>query len=382
MGLMEYGALYGAKARAARITALAALPMAELVQIAEKAKRDRSQARSRLPANWEGMHTRDQMSWVNRHGAETTAHLDAIDRDFEAAEAVKAATKVMALVARPMAELVQMEKEAAEKTARAESKKRLFLIPAGLGVLLLGLGCLAVLPPLAIFGEVLCGIGLIGAVRISRIEQAKYRCQQADAKAALMKKSALVEAAKPVALISAPSPEEDVPACQTTLTATNDAFLRDQGLIDSFKDVALDVATKPTLNFTSHGNGVPYLRQGWSRPENWGVWSQEATASLELPLTKAPSSDLMLNLTTGAFVPDNRPAEQVDVLLNGTAIAKLNFTSMAKQHQTLRLPVNVIGEQTTMNLLFRPSAPVSPHELGLSGDGRKLGVSLTELQLT
>jgi hypothetical protein len=147
--------------------------------------------------------------------------------------------------------------------------------------------------------------------------------------------------------------------------------------------VALDVDTKPTLSFADKGNGVQYLREGWSTPETWGVWSEKPTASLELPLAQRPQSELTLSLTIGAFLSAKHPTEQVDILLNGSSIAHVTFTqSTASQRQTLKLPLNLVGEKQSIELLFRPSAPISPKDLGLSEDRRVLGVSLTELQLT
>ena len=144
----------------------------------------------------------------------------------------------------------------------------------------------------------------------------------------------------------------------------------------------LDVGSNPTLRFGTNGNGVKYLGEGWSAPEGWGVWSEKAVASLELPLAKLPDSDLTVALTIGAFLTDKHPTERADILLNGSTIARLGFTlQTASQRQVLKLPVSLIGRDKVLHLSFRPSAPISPLDLGLSNDPRSLGVSLTELQI-
>ena len=145
----------------------------------------------------------------------------------------------------------------------------------------------------------------------------------------------------------------------------------------------LNVGTKPTLSFADGGSGVKYLQDGWSKPESWGVWSEKPTASLQLPLQKLPKGDLTLNLVIGAFVSAKHPREEVDITLNGEKVAHFIFTKATEsQRQTIKLPLALIGKDKTLNLLFIPSAPISPKELGLGADTRSLGVSINELQLT
>jgi hypothetical protein len=100
-----------------------------------------------------------------------------------------------------------------------------------------------------------------------------------------------------------------------------------------------------------------------------------------LQLTPPPVKDVVLSAAVGAFVSDQHPSLDVDVLVNGHLLARWSFANGQNVgERQIIIPLN-IAKESALRADFRMYDPKSPAELGLSTDGRKLGLGLYTLRL-
>ena len=135
------------------------------------------------------------------------------------------------------------------------------------------------------------------------------------------------------------------------------------------------------LEFSSSGNAGKFRAFGWSVPEQWGTWTDGPQAELVFQLTPPPVKEVVLSATVGAFVSDQHPSLDVDVLVNGHILTRWSFTNGQNVgERQIIIPLN-IAKESTLRVDFHIYDPKSPAELGLSTDGRKLGLSMYTLRL-
>lgn len=141
------------------------------------------------------------------------------------------------------------------------------------------------------------------------------------------------------------------------------------------------------LLFSSGGNGFSYLQEGWSSSEAWGTWSvgKHATVALGLP-ADAPKTDYEITIEAQGFVVEKKHLKQkVDVLVNKKAISSLVYDGPDPVVHTIKIPKNnILSEKNSegrVNVEFILNNAISPSDLEISGDGRKLGIGLISLQI-
>jgi hypothetical protein len=101
----------------------------------------------------------------------------------------------------------------------------------------------------------------------------------------------------------------------------------------------------------------------------------------------SPSSvyknDLELLIEGNPFLVEGRPYQEVDILVNGGFVAGLRYDMVNNDRmRVVRIPRLLVlkkGGPLRVEFLFRN--PVSPAELGLSGDERRLGLRLVSIEL-
>ena len=123
-------------------------------------------------------------------------------------------------------------------------------------------------------------------------------------------------------------------------------------------------------------NSAPFLFEGWSTPENWGIWSNGSTAIMKLPLPRATAKELVISMK--AFVSKNHPQQQVSIFMNDMLTKKLTLNADKYQLVELDIPRSV-AEQGLLTLRFEMNHPISPEELGISQDKRKLGIGISSV---
>ena len=112
--------------------------------------------------------------------------------------------------------------------------------------------------------------------------------------------------------------------------------------------------------------------KGFSVPEPAGSWTQEKTASITFE--QSLPKDLTLVVNGIAFVPN----------INKDLTVKIGSQTqtfrLGKEYKNVSLKFNNVNP-SDKTIVFVIPAPTSPKELGLSGDIRKLGISLKDVDI-
>ena len=131
--------------------------------------------------------------------------------------------------------------------------------------------------------------------------------------------------------------------------------------------------------FSFGAAGYEFLARGWSVPEPWGVWSSGPDAEL---VFRIPESARSLRLETTAFLTPSHARQGVVVKLNG--LETLNTSLDKLDGNTLELTLTPairqrIKEEGLLRLQLQFADAISPQELGMSKDPRKLAMGLKTL---
>jgi len=122
---------------------------------------------------------------------------------------------------------------------------------------------------------------------------------------------------------------------------------------------------------------------GWSSPETQGTWSDGNRALLVLAPLAPSKNDIELLIEAGSYLEDKHPYQDVDILVNGAYVATLNYDQSNNNGvRSVVIPSSVAlkrGGTLWVELLFKES--VSPAELGVSADRRRLGLRLVSVEL-
>ncbi|MEK7888707.1 hypothetical protein AAB992_16495 [Burkholderia contaminans] len=137
-----------------------------------------------------------------------------------------------------------------------------------------------------------------------------------------------------------------------------------------------------TLSFDDAGSGKLYLTSGWSSPESWGTWSDAPGASIVLPLKKGGIGTI--SFKANALVSAAHKEQVIDVFANGVSSGSVVLNASSDNRFDVRIRENAwsdTGRSELLTLDFKFRDSVSPKELGISGDDRRLAMGLTSLTL-
>jgi hypothetical protein len=150
-------------------------------------------------------------------------------------------------------------------------------------------------------------------------------------------------------------------------------------------EFAVAPALEHEVFFGKEGDGIAYLREGWSEPEPWGVWADQERANLMLSL-EGHGVPAELDLEVGALVAPAHPNQIVECWINGTLATILQFDAddnTSWRHVALPADAARAAKQSgVLNIEFRMRNSTSPKAAGLNDDTRQLGLALHRLKLS
>lgn len=119
---------------------------------------------------------------------------------------------------------------------------------------------------------------------------------------------------------------------------------------------------------------------GWGQAENWGTWTNGQTADIDFNFDRIPGDDLEISLNGVCFVNKKHPSNHVSILANGKEIASFDCNQYENpKKRIIRFSRENITQSGALRLTFVIDNPVSPHELGISDDYRKLGFGVSSI---
>ena len=139
-----------------------------------------------------------------------------------------------------------------------------------------------------------------------------------------------------------------------------------------------------TLHFDAGRVVREQLGQGWSAPEDWGVWSDEGRATLALVLAE-PVGDEVLRLELEArllVLAGESTPPTLEVLANGATVGRWAPDDGSFHELSWALPGSLIPPDGRLELIVRVTPMRTPAELGLGQDLRTLGVGLRSVRVS
>lgn len=135
----------------------------------------------------------------------------------------------------------------------------------------------------------------------------------------------------------------------------------------------------PTLKIgetVSPSSSKTGIVSGW-----WAIGEAVCTvndeATLDLRLVDAPQAGLSFTAIATAFVHERLlPVRTIEVLANGTSLATWRIDRPDWTTHTAKIPGTVVPGDGRIRLTFRLSHLLSPADLRLSGDQRRIGLCL------
>jgi hypothetical protein len=123
----------------------------------------------------------------------------------------------------------------------------------------------------------------------------------------------------------------------------------------------------------------PYLWQGWSDPEGWGMWGMGPHSEFVLYFRNPVTSTITVSAIP-QFV-DGRQ-QSVDVYYNDVPVASYTFPNGVQGVQQFSFDVPRSLMSGGLDLIkFVYGYAISPYELGISNDGRELAVGFLEMTI-
>ena len=133
------------------------------------------------------------------------------------------------------------------------------------------------------------------------------------------------------------------------------------------------------IQFTDSSSGAAGLGTGWWVSDAWGTGSVGSDAEIILrPAGRVTS----LSLEANAFLAESHPRQAVDIRINDVAVVSTSLTQATANKIDVVLPPQVqqlVAQQGVLRIQFHFPLAISPHELGMSVDERKLAIGLLGL---
>jgi hypothetical protein len=133
-----------------------------------------------------------------------------------------------------------------------------------------------------------------------------------------------------------------------------------------------------TLAFGVGGSATPYLGMGWAAADKDFCWTEGTRAAVILPLRTSAATVRMIASLTPLTGPQ-RKSQRVRTLVNGRLVEEWTVSAPGEYQATLS---GDVAPHSDTRIEFQLPDAVSPTELGLSDDSRKLAVGFSRVQFS
>ncbi|MDO5758454.1 MAG: DUF6311 domain-containing protein [Rhodobacterales bacterium] len=128
------------------------------------------------------------------------------------------------------------------------------------------------------------------------------------------------------------------------------------------------------LTLTDGGNFDPYKRWGWSSSEAQGRWTEGPLATFVVALGQPVVRPVSIEMIASPYLADGAHGRDVKIRANGRTLLETNLTDPEMHSIIFEAPPQTFSADGVLLLEIQISNSLSPFELGLSEDVRKLGL--------
>ena len=134
-----------------------------------------------------------------------------------------------------------------------------------------------------------------------------------------------------------------------------------------------------------HPQSVPLssvIREGWSRLEPWGVWTDEAHSSLLLLVDPEMAQSLEVTLQVKAFSIAGPVRRNISVSLNDVLQQRVTLSDRMPHDLIIHVPAEVARQEDGyIRIALDQPLPQSPVQLGRGTESRHIGVGLLSVKV-
>ncbi|UEM01401.1 hypothetical protein JL101_015435 [Skermanella rosea] len=137
------------------------------------------------------------------------------------------------------------------------------------------------------------------------------------------------------------------------------------------------------FSFEHGGNGTSLQARGLSGQEPWGTWTEGDEVTMEIPFdveAMPPGRDFGITLEANAFTNGNHRRQSADVVVNDEFLTTFSVDGdEGIKTVSITVPRAIAAKRRPIAVVLRLRNAISPMDLGVSEDGRKLGLGLRRL---
>ena len=140
----------------------------------------------------------------------------------------------------------------------------------------------------------------------------------------------------------------------------------------------------PAVDYSFADSNAPttWKLDGWGDAEPWGTWTVGRTARMVPDIHILPDRDLVLTISASAFLAPAHPAVHVSVVVNDAPVGEWAYgLGQPDQPRSVSIPRAVLERRMPPEVRLDIVDPISPLELGVSSDERRLGLAVREIAL-
>lgn len=181
------------------------------------------------------------------------------------------------------------------------------------------------------------------------------------------------------------APEEINTAACTGLRSKSDLFAKIDGFyvyaplfIKTQEGSNRIDQTKPIMT-NGAPSSTPFALCGtWSKPENWGTWSDGSLAKIFIPISNQETKSITITLQ--AFVNGKHPEQKIEYTTDGDNFKSISLNQFAGNKLEISINASMRADGYAL-IEFKLLNPVSPKSLGMGDDTRELGIGITKLEV-
>lgn len=169
-------------------------------------------------------------------------------------------------------------------------------------------------------------------------------------------------------------------ASTSYLAITNMHKIESLEQLDSHLTPMINLGERYETNSESPRGNRAILSQGWSGAENWGTWADGASATIQFALAgelqDPTQSPVCVHLSGRSFLA--APGSNVEIIYLRPNSEPLSFQQKPNSDFVISLQSNP-GTNGVHKILLEFPSPVSPLQMGLSEDNRRLSIAMMSI---